>query len=209
MSTSRAQIINLRKSNKLTQEQFAQQLGYSRSYVNDIESGRSEASRRFLEAVIKKFGVSLDSLVVNGFEDWIDYIVCCTEEDYFVFIWGFIEEELRKAEDDVIDYLGDKKHVVIDAQHIKTYNEMISAIIGKKISKGRAQEQYEQFCLNQEFFFILIKNLSGSKIPQKGRNLQKLLSPSISQHVIVIDKPSFLEKYHDELYSYAKTTTAS
>jgi len=55
----------LRSKLKLTQAAFAKSVNYSRSYVNDIESGRVKPSRDFLEALKEKYGISIDDLLSN------------------------------------------------------------------------------------------------------------------------------------------------
>jgi len=201
-------ITAIRKFHELTQEEFANLLGYSRSYVKDIESGRSKASRRFLEAFCDQFSFSLETILTSGFEDYIDYVVTTTDEEYFIFIWAFTDEELRAGEVNLNHYLSRKDHITIDANNLKTYPNLLSQIMGDIKPQGQVQKRYKQFCLEGKHSFILLKNLSRSKIPQKGLNLRKLIESSVHQTVIVLDKPSFLEKYHKELYFIAKTTTA-
>jgi len=50
---------------KITQEEFAKRIGYSRSYLRDIEYGRVKPSRGFLVAVSAEFNVSIDWLLTG------------------------------------------------------------------------------------------------------------------------------------------------
>ncbi|ADE86655.1 XRE family transcriptional regulator [Rhodobacter capsulatus] len=49
-----------RKEQKLSQRALGSVLGVSQGYISDIESGRSEPSRNFLQALTERFGVSAD-----------------------------------------------------------------------------------------------------------------------------------------------------
>lgn len=53
-------LVEWRESQKLTQRALSSALGVSRGYIGDIESGRSEPSRNFLQALTERFGVSAD-----------------------------------------------------------------------------------------------------------------------------------------------------
>lgn len=53
-------LVEWRESQKLTQRALSSILGVSRGYIGDIESGRSEPSRNFLQALTERFGVSAD-----------------------------------------------------------------------------------------------------------------------------------------------------
>lgn len=49
-----------RKEQKLSQRALGSVLGVSQGYIGDIEAGRSEPSRNFLQALTERFGVSAD-----------------------------------------------------------------------------------------------------------------------------------------------------
>lgn len=209
MDVSGKLIVELRKELSLTQQEFAEKINYSRTYLSDIEVGKVKPSRRFLETITKKFGVSLDSLAVDAYEDWINYIITCTDGDYFIFIYGFTETELQKGEAELMPYLRRMEdYVIVDAKGMESASSLISAIMQQRGAKCLDEKQYELFCQEQERRFIVIKNLSISRIPKKGHFLKQLIQRSAPQTIIVLDKPSFLEKFSDELYSYAKITPA-
>lgn len=53
----------MRKKEGLSQARFAKEIGFSQSYVKNIETGRAKPSRRMLEAISKRFGISVDWLL--------------------------------------------------------------------------------------------------------------------------------------------------
>ena len=66
METSSKQIINLRKKLGLTQTVFAEKIGFSQSYIRDIELGKAKPSRNILESINKVFKVSIDWILFGG-----------------------------------------------------------------------------------------------------------------------------------------------
>lgn len=52
-----------RKEQRLSQRALGSVLGVSQGYLSDIESGRSEPSRNFVQALTERFGVSADWLL--------------------------------------------------------------------------------------------------------------------------------------------------
>lgn len=55
-------IQNLRASRGWTQEQLADEAGIDRSYVSEIELGRSSATTHKLEQIAKAFGIDIEEL---------------------------------------------------------------------------------------------------------------------------------------------------
>ena len=55
----------LRKKVNLSQKDFARSIGVSQSLIADIERGSREPSRKVLVAIAKKYGVSLDWLLLG------------------------------------------------------------------------------------------------------------------------------------------------
>lgn len=68
MSDISKKIKILRSATKRTQESFAEMLGFSKGYLADIETGRIKPSRKFLEAIQLKCGISIDWLLQEGIE---------------------------------------------------------------------------------------------------------------------------------------------
>jgi len=59
-------IRELREKRGQKQKPFAELLGYSQSFLSDIELGKVEPSREFLKAVYEKTGVSSDYILYGG-----------------------------------------------------------------------------------------------------------------------------------------------
>ncbi|MBW2062619.1 MAG: helix-turn-helix transcriptional regulator [Deltaproteobacteria bacterium] len=66
MSDISKKIKILRSATKRTQKSFAEMLGFSKGYLADIETDRIKPSRKFLEAIQLKCGVSIDWLLQEG-----------------------------------------------------------------------------------------------------------------------------------------------
>ena len=56
----RTQLKLFRVGKHLTQEQFAEKIGYSRWQYVQFESGKGETTLRFLEALTQAFGITFD-----------------------------------------------------------------------------------------------------------------------------------------------------
>lgn len=212
MDVSGKQIASLRKSLGLTQQEFADKISYSQTYLGDIEVGRVKASRRFLESIKERFGVSLDSLVHRYLGEWVEYIAthpAYSETEHFFFIYAFTDEELLEGEIDLLKDLNNRDHIVIDTQNMKTFSDMVAAITGAEVAGKQAQKKLSLFFLQKEHMYILIKNLSRSKVANKGTALRRLIQSASMQTVIVLDKPSFLENHQKELYPYALSTVVA
>ena len=59
-------ILGIRADANLSREKFAKSLGYSKSYIADIETGRTKPSRKLLEAIGRVYGVSIDWLLSDS-----------------------------------------------------------------------------------------------------------------------------------------------
>lgn len=57
---ARTELKRFRAGKLLTQEQFAKKLGYNRAHYARFENGTAEITLRFLEALTKAFGITLD-----------------------------------------------------------------------------------------------------------------------------------------------------
>jgi transcriptional regulator with XRE-family HTH domain len=55
-------VVSLRNVVEMTQAEFADTLGVSRSYISALESGFRPINVSFLIAVRKRFGISIDAL---------------------------------------------------------------------------------------------------------------------------------------------------
>ena len=55
----------LRKNKGWTQAQTAKKLGFCRTYISDVETGRQSISKAMMHAVIKVFGVKYEDFYNN------------------------------------------------------------------------------------------------------------------------------------------------
>jgi len=62
LKTLGKKVQKLRKENRLSQEEFAHQLGISRVYIGFIEQGRESPSLKLLMKISRKFNVKVEDL---------------------------------------------------------------------------------------------------------------------------------------------------
>lgn len=215
MENSSKQISFLRSTLKLTQEAFGQSVGYSRSYVKDIESGRVKPSRAFLEAVNAKHGISIDSLLSSLGELIVNIINRIPQRsDYgFIYLYDFTDEGLNEAETELMKYLSNHSYSLIDGRDIKTERELYARLANQdkniKIEK-LWKKSWNLFINNMHnrnrFHFIVLKHFSSSPLNKREvAVIYRHIAYNINYigALIVIDKPCFLEKYSNLLYYYA------
>lgn len=196
-------VVQLRVSRGMTQQQFAERIGYSRSYLRDIETGKVGASQRFVQAVIEKFGVTLGWLNESRLEDWISESVLNaaeSDEHFFIVLYVFNQAEMGIGEEKLAEYLRSFDHVAIDASQIGTQSGLLSALMGTDYKGKGIFTRYRDYCDQKEFFYVLIKNLSQSKIVNPYEMLSRLVKSSKNHMVILLDKGSFLEQMPNSLY---------
>ena len=101
MNISGKQIFNLRKKKGLTQAEFAEKIGFSQSYLKDIELGRSEPSRNILKSVSTVFNISTDWILFGGdikkrASSFLDLLYKCLIDD---------SQERHPGEKKIFDHL--------------------------------------------------------------------------------------------------------
>ena len=62
LKTLGKKVQKLRKGNRLSQEEFAHQLGISRVYIGFIEQGRESPSLKLLMKIARRFNVKVEDL---------------------------------------------------------------------------------------------------------------------------------------------------
>jgi len=62
LSTSKFDLKKIRRENDWTQQEFADKLGVSRSYIATIETGRQDISINVLHSMIQKLGVRYEDI---------------------------------------------------------------------------------------------------------------------------------------------------
>ena len=223
MNTPASRIVALRQSQGLTQESFGDVIGYSRTYISDIEMGKTPPSRRFLEAVSKKFGVSIDGLLANSkILELIDYNKG-TDDPQIIFCYAFSQEGLREYEDYLKELLEPEKTRFVDASVFKTATEFLNAIADSAAkSPGKAYDKVRDLVLTEDLRLVL-KGLSTSRV-SKAVNLvydifktmddawlkqikaqpggEEVLRP-VKSSIIILDYPSFLENNYKLLGYYS------
>ncbi|MBU0994688.1 MAG: helix-turn-helix transcriptional regulator [Proteobacteria bacterium] len=232
MAISLQFIRNVRTKFNLTQEEFGKKIGYSRSYVRDIELGKVQPSRLFLEKISNEFHVSIDSLlsfdpILNAIELSIDPILNAIdrsrghENPNIPFLMGFTQEELDSIEEHLKIILDGRDTRFIDASELKTKNQLYEKITGINGNITILRKALSTILINSENeIMIVIKALSLSKISAGHvRDIFKTMDDAwkmrkegeevIVNHakpkscLILIDFPSFLEKNHSKIGYYA------
>lgn len=85
----------------LTQREFGDLLGFSQSYIADIERGRNRPSFEFLLAILKQFDVSLDWVFGLERSDCSGSALFLDPEDRnFVRLIDALVDQYRQAEPD-------------------------------------------------------------------------------------------------------------
>ncbi|MFZ0928121.1 MAG: helix-turn-helix transcriptional regulator [Syntrophobacteraceae bacterium] len=205
MEISQRQIALLRRSQSLSQAAFAKEVGYSQSYVGDIESGRVMPSRRFLEAVGERFKVSIDQLTSDLGEQILRVLesISSISGGGFLYMYDFTDKGLDVCEAEALNIAQPHPHRFLDAVHIKTTRQMLHELTGMPLGS----DMWDQFCIHYgECLFYIIKNISKSPMTNKDKiyflkDVSELLGGT--SNLIVIDKPSFLEKNANKLYYFA------
>jgi transcriptional regulator with XRE-family HTH domain len=203
------QIIFLRSHLGLSQEAFAKSISYSRSYVKDIESGRVKPSRAFLEALSSKYGVSIDALLSNLGTQILAGLNAhfLTSEGGFIYLYDFTNSGLDIAEKKLLKFLNDtgKKYKVMDGRKIKGIREFYSELFGwkKQGVSYRPPTQNDISTYTGDLDFIILKRFSESPIQRQMWGIYRGLFYYMRGSLIVIDKPSHLEKYIEYLYHSA------
>lgn len=85
---------------KLTQEEFAKSVGFSRAYIADIETGRAKPSLELLANIVDKYHTSMEWIIM-GREITNAPVVCIEEPELETMIdalrgfWRESDEEKR------------------------------------------------------------------------------------------------------------------
>ena len=200
MNITAEKILYLRSSLKLTQKDFAESIDYSRSYVNDIESGRVKPSRGFLEAVRTKYGISADALLSNLGTQIIAGLNAhfLTSDKGFIYLYDFTDSGLDAAEQKLLEFLNMKKYKIIDGRKVKGIVDFYAKLSGLK-ERRDSENHFRHFKNTSDHDFIVLKRFSESPIKNEMWRIYR----AMPRPLIVIDKPSYLEKYIKHLYHSA------
>jgi len=194
-----------------SQERFGKSLGFSKAYIANIETGRTKPSRRFLEAVSGHYGISLDWLLSNN---RLLFLIESGIPTLF-FIYGFSKEEIDNGEMSLKRLLIDKDYIFIDALNIRSSNRLLSHILNEKGITYKLFKKLESRVWKGQIILVL-KNMSLSKIRYsdswiwsifniiKDREIRTDKSyKKVPGVLIILDYPSYLEKYINSFGQYA------
>jgi len=201
-------IKEIRLENNLSQEKFANSLGFSKGYIADIETGRTQVSRNLLEAILQKYGTSADWLLTRN---RMLFLLNAVRAVLF-FVYGFTQKEIDRCELSLKQLFKDRDYILIDTLGMKSVNQLLKAILNKNGWTDQLFKKLNQRILDGDLI-LMIKNLSKSKIPQIGLLVGSIFKSAFdSKHIyaerfnvtdtkeipitalIILDYPSFLEK---------------
>ena len=94
----------LRSQFNLTQQEFANKAGISRSHLGNLEMDRSSPSIETIENILEPFGLSYIDFIFNYFNTEEP---CETEEYYTLF--DLLNEENQKQATDFVEFLISKQ----------------------------------------------------------------------------------------------------
>jgi transcriptional regulator with XRE-family HTH domain len=214
-------IKGIRTRENLSQEAFSKELNYSKGYLADIETGRTQPSRKFLESIQANFGMSLDWLLSeNQILDQIEFNRT-SEKPHILFVYAFTQRGLDKAEIVLRDLLKEKRHMIVDASGVTSKVQLLKIITNEKGNTDQLWQHLENSFL-QDQTVLTLKGMSLSNIPNSGylvRDIFKLTdsgnenkwheSAAVSgknvpkPSLIVLDFPSYLEKSTASFWYYA------
>ena len=199
-------IKSVRVQKGLSQNKLAELIGFSQSYIADIESGRTPPSRNFLSALQIKTGVSLDWLMME--HQVLELIEANkhTENPNLIYVFAFTAEGLDESQEIFLDLLAGKNCLFVDAAGIRTPRRFLIKTLGKEGISHDLWEDLELMLLEQEVILI-IKCMSISGIPSSGgmvRSIFKIMDDAWERgafrhkmpksSLVLIDYPSYLEK---------------
>ena len=97
-------IIKIRKDVGLSQKKFAERIGLSRNFINQVEAGKKNVSDRTISDICREFNIN---------EDWLRYetgAMYSNDLDEFTQIAARIDQNDPKARKAILDYwkLSDK-----------------------------------------------------------------------------------------------------
>jgi len=190
MNAFAQKIIFIRTSLNLTQDEFAKRIGYSRSYLSDIEGGRVEPSRRFLEAISDNFKISIDSIllgvrIINAMSRIEKY-----SDTGFLYLYDFTDRGLEEIKSELLRTLESEPYIFLD---------------GSTLKRGQDFNLIKDELIKNNIKYLILKDFSATKIKENKAAILRILINMTSKlcTLILIGKPSFLEKYAGRLHYYA------
>mgnify|MGYP001855611149 FL=1 len=87
-----SRIVKIREDNNLSQEKFAEKLGLSRNFINQVENGKKNVSNRTISDICRLFNVNRKWLETGSGDPYVD-----PEEKFVSYI-----SEITDSDDDFI-----------------------------------------------------------------------------------------------------------
>jgi len=116
-------IKQIRKENKLSQENFGKSLGVSRDVINNIENNRVEPKELFINYLCKSFNINKKWMVTGKGEIYR----ISKEED----LLGKALADISLSENENLQNIA-KKLTQLNENHIELINNLIDNLIEKK-----------------------------------------------------------------------------
>mgnify|MGYP001860810621 CR=1 FL=1 len=119
-----SRIVKIREDNNLSQEKFAEKLGLSRNFINQVENGKKNVSNRTISDICRLFNVNRKWLETGSGDPYVD-----PEEKFVSYI-----SEITDSDDDFIK------------DFISVYMELdeTSKLALRKIADGMAKKRKER-----------------------------------------------------------------
>lgn len=119
-----SRIVKIREDNNLSQEKFAEKLGLSRNFINQVENGKKNVSDRTISDICRLFNVNREWLETGSGDPYVD-----PEEKFVSYI-----SEITDSDDDFIK------------DFISVYMELdeTSKLALRKIADGMAKRRKER-----------------------------------------------------------------
>lgn len=212
----------IRKQHQFSQQAFAEKLGFSKSYIADIEGGRIRPSRNLLEAVQNKLGISVDSIFKE--ERMLAFIEMSKGiNPLILFIYAFTQGGIADNEAMLRNLLTGWATRFIDAAGLSSRDELFEKITETRDS-GSSLYARLKAGLTSEDLILILKSMSQSRIQNPGetvRDLFKIIQTDWNERreerakrndqslvesscvLVLLDYPSFLEKNMESFGYYA------
>jgi len=125
-------IKEFRRRKDRTQKEFVGPLGYSYSYLSDIERGKAEPSREFLKKLTEVYGISSDYVLYGSEDEQKKYLIVKEAEGHY----EILPTSTKKLLDNVKEILESDNEVMIGAlkANIKAF---LSAIRDKNKDENK------------------------------------------------------------------------
>lgn len=123
MESINSRIKILREHLNLSQEEFANQIGFKRNSVSLIENGNRNISEKGIKVILEKFPVCEDWLRNGNGEMLYDY----TPEEKFTLLLA----DIKASDNNTLKQLIEKINC-LDDEYLNVLDVMVNALINKK-----------------------------------------------------------------------------